>query len=42
MNLGNTFNEEDFDTMIYAAIKEREIHIIQKIKWKLFVIKKLP
>ena len=28
--LGNTFNEEDFDTMIFDAIKEREQCIIQR------------
>ena len=34
-NLGNTFNEEDFDTMIFAAIKEREQYIVQKNKMEI-------
>ena len=40
-HLGNTFNEEDFDTMIFAAIKEREQYIVTKIKWKSIEIQKL-
>ena len=28
--IGNTFNEDDFDTMIYDAIKNREQKIIDK------------
>ena len=33
--LGNTFNEEDYDTMIFAAIKEREQYIVQKNKMEI-------
>ena len=41
MNLGNTFNEEDFDAMIYTAIKEREMHIIQKNKIEIICDQKI-
>ena len=34
-HLGNTFNEEDFDTMIFAAIKEREQYIVTKNKMEI-------
>ena len=33
--LGKTFNEKDFDTMIFAAIKEREQYIVQKKKMEI-------
>ena len=35
MYLGNTFNEEDFDIMIFAAIKEREQYILTKNKMEI-------
>ena len=32
---GNTFNSEDFDMMIYSAIKKKEEHIVSKNKMKI-------